>query len=83
MKLEKPDISRIIEMCWEDRTPFESIMELYSLSEKEIISIMKTNLKNKSYIIWRERVQGRKTKFRKKNNLNYLRHQSYDHNKYR
>ena len=83
MKLEKPDISRIIEMCWEDRTPFEAIMQLYSLTEKEIISIMKTNLKNKSYIIWRERVQGRKTKFRKKNNLNYLRHQSYDHNKYR
>ena len=36
MILDKPDISRIIEMCWEDRTPFEAIMQLYSLSEKEI-----------------------------------------------
>jgi uncharacterized protein (TIGR03643 family) len=83
MKLPAYEISRIIEMAWEDRTPFEAIKNIYSLNEKEVISLMKKNLKKGSFILWRKRVRGRKTKLKLKNNLNYLRHQSKNHNKYR
>lgn len=83
MKLPAHDISRIIEMAWEDRTPFEAIKNTYNLKEKDVISLMKKNLKKGSFILWRKRVRGRKTKLKIKNNLNYLRHQSKNHNKYR
>ena len=56
------DIDRIIEMCWEDRTPFEAIEYQFGLKEKEAIKIMRNNLKSKSFKIWRQRVYGRKTK---------------------
>tara|TARA_B110000014_G_C20079088_1_gene563607 strand:+ start:281 stop:532 length:252 start_codon:yes stop_codon:yes gene_type:complete len=83
MKLPPYEISRIIEMAWEDRTPFEAIKNTYNLKEKDVISLMKKNLKRGSFILWRKRVRGRKTKLKLKNNLNYLRHQSKNHNKYR
>ncbi len=54
--------SRIIEMAWEDRTPFEAIETLYGLSEPEVIQLMRTNLKDKTFKNWRQRVSGRKTK---------------------
>tara|TARA_Y100000589_G_scaffold329984_1_gene378247 strand:- start:3755 stop:3991 length:237 start_codon:yes stop_codon:yes gene_type:complete len=56
------DIDRIIEMCWEDRTPFEAIEFQYGLKEKDAINIMRNNLKSKTFKVWRERVKGRKTK---------------------
>ena len=56
------DIDRIIEMCWEDRTPFESIEYQFGLKEKEAIELMRKNLKGKSFRVWRKRVNGRKTK---------------------
>ncbi len=62
MKMEIKDIDRIIEMCWEDRTPFESIEFQFGLKEQDVIKIMRRNLKNKSFKVWRERVSGRKTK---------------------
>ena len=83
MKLPAHDISRIIEMAWEDRTPFEAIKNTYNLKEKDVISLMKKKKKKGSFILWRKRVRGRKTKLKIKNNLNYLRHQSKNHNKYR
>ena len=83
MKLPNYDISRIIEMAWEDRTPFEAIKKTYNLKEKDVVSLMKKNLKKGSFILWRKRVRGRKTKLKLKNNLNDLRHQSKNHNKYR
>ena len=55
-------IDRIIEMAWEDRTPFADIKEQFGLLEKEVISIMKKNLKRNSFLKWRKRVRGRKTK---------------------
>ena len=55
-------IDRIIEMCWEDRTPFEAIEYQFGLKEKDAIKIMRDNLKSKSFKIWRKRVVGRKTK---------------------
>ncbi len=56
------DIDRIIEMCWEDRTPFESIEFQFGLKEKDAIKIMRKYLKRKSFNVWRERVNGRNTK---------------------
>ena len=56
------DIDRIIEMCWEDRTPFESIEFQFGLKEKDAIKIMRKHLKRKSFKVWRERVSGRNTK---------------------
>ena len=55
----------------------------FKLSDKQIIQIMRKHLKRSSFILWRNRVRGRKTKYQKKNNLKFLRHQSYDHNKHR
>ena len=60
--MEIKDIDRIIEMCWEDRTPFEAIEFQFGLKEKDVIKIMRKHLKNKSFKVWRERVSGRKTK---------------------
>ena len=64
-KFDSSDIDRIIQMCWEDRTPFDAIKRQFGLSEKEIISIMRNNLKKSSFKLWRERVSGRKTKHSK------------------
>ena len=60
--MESIDVDRIIEMCWEDRTPFDAIKTQFEISEKEIISIMRNNLKEKSFLNWRKRVDNRKTK---------------------
>ena len=59
------EIDRIIEMAWEDRTPFEAIFNQFNLNEKELIAIMRNNLKKSSFKLWRERVNGRKTKHSK------------------
>lgn len=56
------DISRIIEMAWEDRTPFEAIQQLYGLNESAVILLMRQQLKPSSFKMWRQRVTGRKTK---------------------
>jgi uncharacterized protein (TIGR03643 family) len=56
------DISRIIEMAWEDRTPFEAIEKLYGLNESAVIILMRQQLKPSSFKLWRQRVTGRKTK---------------------
>ena len=56
------EIDRIIEMAWEDRTPFEAIFDQFNINEKELISIMRNNLRKSSFKLWRERVSGRKTK---------------------
>ncbi len=60
--MENIDIDRIIEMCWEDRTPFEAIEYQFGLNEEEAIKIMRQNLKPKSFKVWRQRVTGRNTK---------------------
>ena len=55
----------IIGMAWADRVSFEEIKKKTGLSEKEVIRIMRTSLKRKSYLLWRKRVRGRVTKHRK------------------
>ena len=60
--MENVDLDRIIEMCWEDRTPFEAIEFQFGLKEEDAIKIMRRNLKTKSFKVWRKRVSGRNTK---------------------
>jgi uncharacterized protein (TIGR03643 family) len=62
MKLKAIDIDRIIEMAWEDRTTFESIKFQFNLTEQQVIELMRSQMKPKSFRLWRARVQGRKTK---------------------
>jgi uncharacterized protein (TIGR03643 family) len=54
--MERVDIDRIIEMAWEDRTPFEAITFQFGISEAETIKIMRTELKRSSFNLWRKRV---------------------------
>ena len=68
----KINIDDVIGMDWSDRITFEEIKKKTNLSEKEVIAIMRKNLKKRSYILWRKRVRGRISKHRKKtkNKLN-------------
>lgn len=61
-ELNSESIDRIIEMAWEDRTPFEAIEQQFGLQEKQVISLMRRHLKESSFKMWRDRVTGRKTK---------------------
>jgi len=65
-QLSREDISRIIEMAWEDDIPFEAIETQYGLKEQEVIELMRSQLKESSFKMWRRRVTGRKTKHAKK-----------------
>ena len=62
------EVDRIIEMAWEDRTPFEAIFNQFGLTEKEVIIVMRNNLKSSSFKLWRQRVTGRKSKHLKLRN---------------
>jgi uncharacterized protein (TIGR03643 family) len=55
-------IDRIIEMAWEDRTPFEAIALQFGLREKDVITLMRRELQPSSFKTWRKRVTSRKTK---------------------
>ena len=57
MNLELNDIDRIIEMAWEDRTPFDAITFQFKLKEQEVINLMRRELKPSSFRLWRARVQ--------------------------
>ena len=81
MNLKDSDISRIIEMAWEDRTPFDAIEAQFNLTHDEVVNLMRKNLKKKSFNLWRERVRGRKTKHSELRNFKVGRHHSYDQNK--
>ena len=60
------ELNRIIEMAWEDRTPFEAIFFQFQVLEKEVIKIMRKNLKPGSFRLWRKRVHNTSIKHRKK-----------------
>ena len=67
--MEQKDIDRIIEMAWEDRTPFEAIKTQFGLSEASVISLMRRELKRSSFNLWRKRVNtGTSQKHAKKRN---------------
>ena len=67
-------IERIVEMAWEDRTPFEAIYSQFTVSEAEVIKIMRKQLKKASFRLWRARVSGRKTKHKKRFGQKLVRH---------
>lgn len=63
--LSSTTINRVIEMAWEDRTPFGAIAFQFGLSEKQVIALMRREMKSSSFRMWRKRVSGRKTKHQK------------------
>lgn len=64
--LSEQEKDRIIEMAWEDRTPFDAIEIQFGLTEKDVIELMRRELTLNSWKLWRSRVQGRSTKHMKK-----------------
>jgi len=65
-KLSQAQVDRIIQMAWEDRTTFEAIRDQFGLEPGEVIKLMRSQLKVKSFQRWRKRTSGRKTKHLKK-----------------
>lgn len=72
--LTEVEIDRIIEMAWEDRTPFEAITFQFGISEQETIEIMRREMKPSSFRMWRKRVTGRITKHNAKRGEDVTRH---------
>jgi uncharacterized protein (TIGR03643 family) len=56
------DLSRIIEMAWEDRTPFEAIASQFQLTPSMLVQLLRRELSRSSFQLWRARVSGRNTK---------------------
>ena len=72
------DENRVIEMAWEDRTTFDAIKDQYGISEPDVITLRRKNLKRNSFKLWRERVSGRKTKHRTSSQTKTPRFKSYN-----
>ena len=64
--LDDAQVSRVIEMAWEDRTPFAAIEHSYGLNEAGVIKLMRQTLKPSSFRLWRQRVSNRATKYQAK-----------------
>ena len=62
IELSEEQIDRVIEMAWEDRTPFDAIVLQFGLKEQDVIQLMRREMKPSSFKMWRARVQGRSTK---------------------
>ncbi len=77
--LTEQQIDRIIEMAWEDRTPFEAIEFQFGLDEQAVIEVMRTHMKESSFKMWRKRVTGRSTKHRALRSGEVGRHRSTMH----
>jgi len=71
--LDKAAVDRIIEMAWEDRTPFDVITFQFGVKEQQVIELMRREIKASSFRLWRKRVHGRATKHSK----------LYEHSAYR
>ena len=74
MNFSEDQISRIIEMAWEDRTSFDVIYKEFDITQNELERLMRNNLKPGSFKLWRKRVSGRKTKHIAKRNNQINRH---------
>ena len=75
-KLDHRVIDRIVEMAWEDRTPFDAITLQFGLTEAEVIKLMRREMKLSSFRMWRARVQGRSTKHQALRNFKVGRNRS-------
>ena len=60
--MDQDSLNRIIEMAWEDRTPFDIIYKEFNITQNDLERLMRNNLKPRSFKLWRKRVSGRKTK---------------------
>ena len=60
--LTDADTDRIIEMAWEDRTPFDAIEQQFGLNEAAVVALMRRAMKSSSFRMWRKRMKGRTTK---------------------
>lgn len=76
MLLTDADISRVIEMAWEDRTPFEAIELQFGLNQDGVIKLMRGQLKLSSFKLWRERTHGQMTKHAKLRSPEVSRHKA-------
>ena len=76
LMLSEADISRIVEMAWEDRTPFEAIESQFGLNEAAVVKLMRLQMKASSFRLWRKRMAGRVTKHSKLHPLGMLRHRA-------
>jgi uncharacterized protein (TIGR03643 family) len=79
--LSEEDISRVIEMAWEDRTPFEAIELQFGLNQDGVIKLMRSQLKLSSFKLWRARTHGQATKHIKLRSTAVSRHQCKQHNR--
>ena len=71
--LNSINTDRIIEMAWEDRTSFDAIKRQFGFTEQQVIDLMRREMKLSSFKMWRERVQGRKSKHEKQTGQPFLR----------
>jgi uncharacterized protein (TIGR03643 family) len=74
--LTEGDISRVVEMAWEDRTSFEAIEAQFGLNESAVIDLMRAHMKASSFRMWRKRMAGRTTKHAALRGAVHLRHRA-------
>jgi uncharacterized protein (TIGR03643 family) len=74
--LTAEDVSRIVEMAWEDRTSFEAIEAQFGLNESAVIDLMRAHMKASSFRMWRKRMAGRITKHAALRGAVHLRHRA-------
>ena len=72
--MDQDNLNRIIEMAWEDRTPFDVIYKEFNITQNDLERLMRNNLKPRSFKLWRKRVSGRKTKHLIKRGFSIGRH---------
>jgi uncharacterized protein (TIGR03643 family) len=75
-ELSEADIDRVIQMAWEDRTPFEAIRIQFGIGEQDVIELMRTHMRPSSFRMWRKRVTGRRTKHKMLRNGDVMRFKS-------
>jgi uncharacterized protein (TIGR03643 family) len=74
--LSESDVSRIIEMAWEDRTPFEAIEAQFGLNESAVVRLMRSEMKASSFKMWRKRMNARTTKHSALRDASVTRHRA-------
>ena len=74
--MTEADVSRVVEMAWEDRTAFEAIERQFGLNESAVVALMRRTMKRRSFKMWRERMAGRTTKHESLRQPDTLRHRA-------
>jgi uncharacterized protein (TIGR03643 family) len=75
-RLSEADVSRIVEMAWEDRTAFEAIEGQFGLNESAVVVLMRLEMKPSSFRMWRKRMAGRVTKHAALRSVEVVRHRA-------